>query len=189
LISFNSDTTLRWACRTGDYILWARFQGVFSPPGDEYKIADIWELVDGNFVTITNRLSDLPDWFDLHPLEVSGPFVLSMQKRLNDGYNPQEPIDGPNLWRLFAGDRLVWVGPDRKGVDSENGVLGLVDFRENALVYGEPFDISDGFPSFGGFDQGKPSPGGVRLCRDAWKALSRLGLPRTAAADNKWNIG
>ncbi len=51
------------ACRAGDYVLWARLQNIFSVSGNEcYKIADLWELRDGNLVTITNRHSGLPDW-------------------------------------------------------------------------------------------------------------------------------
>jgi hypothetical protein len=171
-------------------LLWARFRGIFSPPGNHYKIADIWKLRDGNFVTITNRQVDLPDWFDLHPLEVSGSLVWWMKKRLEDGYNPQEPIDGPNLWRVFAGDRIVWVGPNRSTIQSDDGVLELVDFQENALVYGEPFDLSGEFAAFGGFDRREPpSPEGTQLCRAGWEALNRLGIPRTAAVDNEWRIG
>jgi hypothetical protein len=127
---------------------------MFSSSGPQYKVADIWELRDGNFVTITNRQCDLPDWFDLHPLEVSGSLVWWMKTRLDEGYNPQEVVEGPNLWRVFAGDRLVWVGASRGSVHSEDCVLQLVDFRENALVYGEPFDFSGTFPTFGGFDRG-----------------------------------
>ncbi|HKL83299.1 MAG TPA: hypothetical protein VJ879_12365, partial [Desulfobacter sp.] len=119
MISFSSDTTLRWACRRGDYIVWAKSPGIFSSLNNEHKIADIWELQDGNFVTITNRQVDLPDWFDLHPLEVSGSLSYWMQKRLDEGYEPEEPIDGPNLWRVFAGDRIFWVGSSRGGVHSD----------------------------------------------------------------------
>ncbi len=189
MISFGSDRTLRWACRSGDYVFWARFQGMFSSPGNEYKIADIWELRDGNIVTITNRRVDLPEWFDLHPLEVSGSLVWWMKERLDGGYKPEEPIDGANIWRVFAGDRVVWVGPKRDGVESENGVLGLVDFKDNALVYGEPFDLSGAFPTFGGFDRGERSPEGARLCRAGWDAVNQIGLPSVAAADDQWRIG
>jgi hypothetical protein len=184
VISFDSDMTLRWACRQGDYVFWARFQGIFSSPGHEYTISDIWELRDGNFVTITNRHSDLPDWFDLHPLEISRSSVGSMKKKLD----LQEPIEAPNIWRVFAGDRIVWVGPNRRGVHSEDGIIELVDFKENALVYGEPFDLSGEFPTFGGFDRGEPSPEGARLCKAGWNALTRLGPPRVAAADDQWRI-
>ena len=189
MIRFDSDMTLRWACCTGDYVFWAKFQGLSSSEGHEYKIADIWELRDGDFLTITNRYVDLPDWFHLHPLEVSGAAVSWMMKRIAGGYKPDEPIDGPNIWRVFAGDRVVWVGPKRHGVESENGVLGLVDFEENALVYGEPFNLSGDFPSFGGFDKGEPSPEGVRLCQAGWDVLKRIGLPQEIAANDQWKIG
>src|SRR4029077_3432919 len=124
MISFHSDMTLRWSCRSGDYVFWARFQGIFSSsPGNYYKIADVWELRDGNFVTVTNRHADLPDWFDLYPTEVSGPLsCLWMMKRLEGGYKPKEPIEGPNIWRVFAGDRVVWVGGKRGGVKFDNGI-------------------------------------------------------------------
>lgn len=181
--------TLRWACRAGDYLIWAKFQGIFSSPVKAYEVADIWELRDGNFVTITNRQLDLPDWFDLHPLEVSGHLVRWMMNRVEEGYAPQEQIEGPNLWRLFVGDRIVWVGPSRGGVQSENGVLELVDFKENALVYGEPFDLSGEVPWFGGFEKSEQSSEGKKFCRAGWDALNRLGIPRTEAADHQWHIG
>lgn len=152
-------------------------------------MADIWELHDGNFVTLTNREADLPDWFELYPLEVSGALVSWMKKRLDEGYHPRAPLHAPNLWRVFAGDRIVWVGPSRNGVHSENGVLELVDFNQNALIYGEPFDLSSGFPAFGGFDGGEPSPEGVRLCKAGWDALSHLTPPRQASIDSQWRIG
>jgi len=63
---FTSDMTLRWACRAGDFVLWARFRGLSAPSGREYDLADVWELRDGNHLTVTNRLADLPEGFDLH---------------------------------------------------------------------------------------------------------------------------
>lgn len=144
---------------------------------------------DGNFITITNRVPDLPDWFDLHPLEVSGSLTNWMMKRLKEGYQPQEPVDGPNLWRVPAGDRLAWVGPKRAGACSEDGVLEVVEFEKNALVYGEPFEYYGKWPVFGGFDQGELSPEATRLCRAGWDAISGLGFPRTVGADGQWRIG
>jgi len=132
-------------------------------------------------VTITNRPSDLPVWFTLHPREVSGPLVIWMKGQLAKGYNVQEPIEGPNIWRIFAGDRIVWVGQTRGGVHSEGGVLELLEFRENAIVYGEPFDFSEDLPILGGFDRGEPSPEGTKLCKAGWNALTRLGPPRESA--------
>ena len=129
MISFEPDMTVRWACRAGDYMLWASYQGPLSDPNNPYIVADVWELRDGNFVTITNRHSDLPDWFDLHPLEVSGGLVEWMGRRLDAGYEPDDPMDGPNLWRIRAGDRVAWVGDPRGGVDGEGSVLGLLNFN------------------------------------------------------------
>jgi hypothetical protein len=112
-----------------------------------------------------------------------------MKKRLDEGYQTYAPIEGQNLWRVFAGDRIIWVGPSRNGVHSENGVLELVDFNQNALVYGEPFDLSSGFPAFGGFDREDRSPEGVRLCKAGWAALSHLRPTRQASIDGQWRIG
>ena len=179
MVRFNADMTLRWACRAGDYLLWARFQG-------GYTIADIWELRDGNSVTLTNRVADLPAWLDLHPLEAAGRSIGWMQRKLADGYSPAGPVDGPNLWRVFAGDRLAWVGPRRPGVESADGVLAVVEFRENALVYGEPLELEAGF---GGFAAGEPPPEGARLCNAGWEAVCQAGLPRNASADSRWCIG
>lgn len=162
---------------------------MFSSQGNEYKVADIWELRDGNYITLTNRRTDLPEWFELHPLEVSGSLVSWMKKRLDEGYKPQEPVDQKNVWRVFSGDRIAWVGPSREGAHSEDGVLGLVDFKENAVVYGDPFDSFSGFPSFGGFDQAAPSHEGARLCSVGWNVLNGLGPPRTASTDDQWRIG
>ena len=172
--------TLRWACRAGDYLLWASFKS------GGYTIADVWELDDGNFVTLTNRAADLPTWFDLHPLEASGRHVAWMQRRVAGGYDLAGPLDGPNLWRVFAGDRLAWVGQRRAGIDSSDGVLAVVDFRENALVCGEPIDPVAGF---GGFAAGDPSPKSVEMCNAAWEVIRRAGIPRAASANYQWCIG
>ena len=181
--------TVRWACRTGDYMLWASYKGPLFGSGNSYNVADLWEWSDGNFVTITNRQPDLSSWFDLHPLEVSGQLVDWMMSRLEAGYEADDPIDGPNLWRVRAGDRLAWVGAPRGGVDGKGPVLELVNFNEDALVYGEPLATSQGFPAFGGFEGKDPSRECIRLGREGWKAICSLGEPRTAAADPQWRLG
>ena len=187
VISLGPDMTVRWACRAGDYMLWASYQGILSNPGDPYTVADLWELRDGNFVTITNRRSDLPDWFQLHPSEVSGALHEGVGPELEGGYSPDEPMEGPNLWRIRAGDRLVWVGPAR-GKVGEGTVQGLLNCTSDALVYGEPWDFSRGFPAFGGFDRQGFSQEGVRLAREGWKAMCSWGPPRVAAADSQWRL-
>jgi hypothetical protein len=149
----------------------------------------MWEMKDGNSVTLTNRWQDLPSWFELHPLETSGALAYRMQIKLNEGYESAEPMEGPNLWRVLAGDRLVWVGKSRSDLKSEDGILNLVDFRENALVVGEPFDFSPGFPTFGGFLEDNFSDELTRIGRSAVAAVVHLGAPRTIAADDRWRIG
>ena len=186
---FGKDTTIKLSCRAGDYLLWCGFKGIFSPENDQYTVNDIWQLTDGDFVTITNRQVDLPSWFELHPLEVFNSLVCWMKKKLDSGYQPGEIIDGPNIWRALAGDRLVWVGEKRQGVEFNNGVLSVITFSENAAIIGEPYSDYDGFPHFGGFDQQKQSQEDMILCRNGWNAISELGTPRSASADGKWTIG
>jgi hypothetical protein len=73
-----------------------------------------------------------------------------MQAKLQGGYQPNEPIDGPNLWRVRTGDRVVWI----ESGDAHNGDLSqtLVALNSNALVFGErhvhPDDLA-WFLSFG----------------------------------------
>jgi hypothetical protein len=113
MISFSRDMSLRWAYKTGDYVLWAKFQGVISPFGGVYKVWDMWQLHDGECVSITNRLADPPGWFHLHPLEDSRSIAGWMKKWPDERHNPEESLEGPDLWRVLAGDRIVWVGPNR----------------------------------------------------------------------------
>ncbi len=186
---FRKDTTVRLSCRAGDYLLWCGFKGIFSPENDQYTVNDLWQLSDGDFITITNRQVDLPSCFELHPLEVSNSLVYWMKEKLDSGYQPRDIVDGPNIWRALAGDRLVWVGKQRPGIEFDNGVLSVITFDENAAIIGEPYSVNDGFPSFGGFDQEQQSEEDIMLCRNGWNAVLRLGVPRSASADGKWTIG
>jgi hypothetical protein len=183
---FASDNTFRWSCRQGDYLIWFRFN-IFADENQLPKVMGMWVLQDGNFVTITNRRQDLPPWFELHPLETSGSLVSWMQAKLNSGYKPSNPTERDNLWRVFAGDRLAWVGPSRPDLKGEDGVLSLVDFRENALVIGEPFHPSSGSPLFGSMK--KTTPEDAQRLRNGLLAACRLGIPRTVAADDQWRMG
>jgi hypothetical protein len=182
---FLADTTIRWSCRLGDCLIWCRCN-IFGDENQLPKVMGLWVMQDGNFVTITNRRYDLPSWFELHPLEVSGSLVPWMQEKLNSGYDPPDPVDRLNLWRIFAGDRLVWVGPSRPDLKGDEGVLALVDFRENALVVGEPHNPSTGL--FGGMGK-RVTAEEAQRCRNGILAVSRLGIPRVVAAGYKWTLG
>src|SRR5579859_4346987 len=120
VITFGHDTTMHWPCRRGDFLLWLESPGLFAK---EPSMADFWEMRDGDFVTITNRADDLPTWFELHPSEAQGDLVQVLMAKLNAGWQPpDEPMDGSNLWRLKAGDRLAWVGTHARA-------------RQQAMVY------------------------------------------------------
>lgn len=109
-----------------------------------------------------------------------------MMRRLDAGYEPDTPMDGPNLWRVRAGDRVVWVGDPRGGVDGDGPVLDLVTFNVDALVYGEPLDV---FRGFGWFEDKGKARESERLIEEGWKAIHSLGTPRTVAADSQWALG
>lgn len=118
-LSVERDTTLRWSCREGDFVLWIRCGNILAAP--QPVIVDLWALRDGDWVTITNRVADLPVWFELHPTEVQGLLVYDMKRKLERGHQPGEVMDGPNLWRLKTGDRLAWLGVSRPGAKQPTG--------------------------------------------------------------------
>ena len=96
---------------------------------------------------------------------------------------------GPIFGEFLRG--IESPGSDKPdGIESAgSGVLGLLDFHNNALIYGEPFDMCQGIPGFGFFDRDELYPEEERWCRAGWDAIKSLGFPRTAAADGQWRIG
>jgi hypothetical protein len=160
-----------------------------APPERQFKVPDFWALKDGDWVTITNRVSDLPSWFELHPLEAAGTTLYWMMEKLKSGYKASEPCEGPNVWKVLAGDLLVWLGPSRKVLEAEDGVLGLITFDDNALVAAEPWRMSQGFPTFGEIEESELPPPAALLLRKGWLAACDLGTPQVAAADTQWRLG
>ena len=144
---------------------------------------------DGYHVTITNRPEDFPPWFELHPLEVCDVLALKMQAKIEKGYKPRdEPLDGPNLWRLKTGDRVAWVGAERPDRHSVNGILAILDCRASALAVGEAhWDSLKEFAGFGAPSTPEMKPDDVARCQAAVKAVKQLGLPRSWGPD--WRIG
>ena len=128
VLNFSDDSTLHLPVRDGDFFIFCYFKGMLSNPDDLYRVADIWEMRDGDRVTITNRPCDLPDWFELHPTEVCGRLVYEMMKKLKNGHQPKEKIDGPNIWRVRDGDRLIWMGESRTGYQADLGLLKIFNF-------------------------------------------------------------
>jgi hypothetical protein len=183
VVSFKDDMTARWSCRQGDYALWVRYEGILE---DSYRLVDVWEMHDGDFITITNRVADLPVWFELQPDEVCNQAAFDMMRKINEGWQPGESVDGPNLWRACAGDRVVWVGPARP-TNRNTGVQCLASLDANALVVMESsrpdFDPLDAMNIAEGMD----SPEAKRLVRAGYDAACKLGTPNTFATE--WTLG
>ena len=187
IIGFSRDMTLRWPCRSGDFLLWFGYRDIMSGP-EAVQCYALYEMRDGNHVTITNRPEDLPPWFSLHPTEVCGGLVYKMMAKVEKGDYPDEPMNGPNLWRLKPGDRVAWVGvarPERRGV---NGILAILDCRESALAVGEAYwDSVEASAGFGAPTATEMKPDDVALCQAALNDVKKLGLPREWAPE--WKLG
>ena len=182
LKEFRADSTTRLSCRSGEYLLWLGRQGMFS---DKYDIVDFWEMQDGDFATITNRMCDLPSWFSLHPTEASNAAVRAMMDKVEAGDYPPNIIDGPNLWRVKAGDRLVRIGTHKRtGVPWP--VISVVDLDENALVVGETNDADSDLFLFGAVTDEDAAQRDGDLFRAGIAAAERLGTPRSVST--QWSI-
>ncbi len=138
---FGDDLTVRWSCRAGEFVLWASTDSFLTSDQESaWKIREFWPLRDGDFVTITNRWSDLPSWFELHPSEVGGSAVFKMMQRLTAGYQPKEPMHAPNIWRVKAGDRLAV--PDEKDLSPAAAAAIRASFKA-AVGLGVPRDFAE----------------------------------------------
>jgi hypothetical protein len=97
-------------------------------------------------------------------------------------------MDGPNLWRLKSGDRVVWVGDERPDRRPVNGILAILDCRESALVVGAgDCDGLEEFASFGAPTTSEMKPDDVVRCKAAVTAAKKLRIPREWAPE--WGLG
>jgi hypothetical protein len=187
---FGANTTLRLEVNPSDYVLWVRWKHIFSPTND-IDVLDFWEMKEGDSVAITSRIEDLPPWFELHPTEVSGAACYWMMKKLESGYRPSEPADGPNLWRVQTGDRLLWVKcPDLQTGQPRHSVIA---FESDALLFGEghvhPGDLAS-FISFGAPLESSASKELVFQVRAGLEVVRKMGLPRNMPdISAKWTLG
>lgn len=180
---FGRDTTERLSCRKGEFLIWLQWPDLFAA---KHEVMDFWRLSDGDYVLITNRIEDIPPWFEIHPLETSGIIALKMTERLESEYRPSDPMDGPNMWKVLAGDRIVWIQVSQNAGVDEN-IRKIFEFEQNVLVVGNPDRTHDLF----NFDP---------VCTHATDEMAsafRLGIntatgfgsPRTLAADRQWRLG
>lgn len=188
-LTFTRDMTRRLSCRTGDYLIFAKCRGPFAPPDKQYAMADLWQLSDGDHILLTSRYQDLPDWFEIHPLETANDAARWVIKRLKAGYTPPDaPMEGSNIRRASAGDRLIWVGQPRIDMDAGNDVLALISLNVNVLVVGEPLRTEGSeLPEFGALLESPPAKV-LELVRKGWQAMIDLGGPRTVNAID-WKLG
>ena len=193
LCFFESDMTLRWSCRRGDFLIWLGWKGLFHLMEEDLSkavlIRDLWEMQDGDHVTLTNRFEDIPEWFPLHPSEVCDRLIPPMRKMLDQGYKSLYPLECANVWRIKAGDRLAWVGKPRPGVSHSGPVLSVVDFRECALIIGDNVRGSkmDILNLYGGLTKEQQTPEEKAMVREAIQGVSKLGIPRTYTPE--WKVG
>lgn len=171
----------RLTLEPNDMLLWLRFKGLFSS-APELAILDFWSCRASFPVAITNRSADLPEWFELHPTEAAGPLAHQMMRRLEAGHKPGVPVEGPNIWRILAGDRLVHCGRPTSAPARIDGLLAIYSFRENAAVTAEHHaDSIEDWISFGAPDHGAATPAELRAGRSAVAAVRGLGPPREVA--------
>jgi len=177
---FEANKTVRWPCRQGDIVLWYSFgktlETVAGNPSP--KIKDIWKYKTDASVLITSRCDDLPEWFSLHPLETSGRSARWMRGELNKGYQPMdEPLDGPNIWRVKEGGYLVRLGTAKPSSAEEERIVEVLELRENVLVIGTigSSKLQDVYSVSSDMLDEKE----LQLCARVTDILSQRGLPRT----------
>jgi hypothetical protein len=212
ILRVRGDSTLRWACRRGDFLLWLTPKSLIhlmSGSDDAWQMPDYWEMRDGDSVTITNRSTDLPSWFELHPTELAGGEALRASARLAHGWTPGDILVGPNIWRVKTGDRLAWVGESRLGSEGVEGTLAILDIQESVVVLGEssadpaegrhvaPGPLRDRMTpaelalaeamAFGSPSSSAQSPDVTRRCHQAVMFMQSLGIPSFFAPE--WTFG
>jgi hypothetical protein len=149
-----------------------------------WTIRHFWQMRDGDFVTITNRWADLPVWFELHPSEVADAAAFEMMKRLSAGYRPKAPMDGPNIWRAKAGDRLAWVTTR----DTRQPVREILDLAACVVAIGEnATPSSDGIIGFAAPTRSELPPPEAAAMRAGFDVTAALGVPRVFARE--WRFG
>lgn len=179
-----ADTTERLSCRAGDMFFWFRWGS--SIRGAELQLADLWTMKDGDQVILTNRVTDLPAWFALHGTEVRNPTLEGLKQYVESNEQPDEPMDGPNIWRVRCNDLVAWTGSPRPGVSAEDGVLRIYRFAVDSLVLSDPKEMS-----LVDMLSGKPTaqnPEQMQRAQSAGNLVRQMGMPREMAGDAEWKL-
>lgn len=179
LIDINRDMTERISLRKGDYLIWYTWSSIWGNPRDCIKISDVWELKNGDFITITNRYEDFPAWLELFPTEVQGSLVHKLLDKFNRGEYPPHPIDACNIWRVKSGDKIACIH------DSKQKIFSII---ENSFIIGDNSKDSDNvFLNFGTLTNDAMHHAVINVAREIQDYICQMGLPRTFAPE--WRIG
>jgi len=186
---FSYQATLKWLCLKGDYVFWFSWTNIFADPQYAIKVKDLWEIKEGDFLTITNRVEDIPEWFSFHPTEVRDGLAYKLLEKFNQGDFPEEPIEGNNIWRLKTGDRMVWLRKIPSTGATKVSVISALNFRENALVIGENVHTKsiDQIIGFGLLNKHKQTVEDIELARKAVDFVRQMGTPNEYSEE--WSIG
>jgi len=145
IVKLIKDTTLRWSCRRGDYVLWLQF----SDPIAEQSLGmvDLWEMRDGDFVTITTapmtcllRLNYIPPKFAMpwptrwqlssrkatsllmNPLMAQTSGVSNRATAWHGlGTRVQAKKPSTEYWQLWTAGNVVW--PSEKPTEAVSRIL------------------------------------------------------------------
>ena len=191
------NTTLELSFLEDDFLIHFAPEGLFS---DTWKVVDLWELSEGQSALITNRVEDLPVWFELTPYDTGDFGMYSMLEAIRNGRGSKEDqMDGPSIWRPESGHYLIWVGKSRDGQAAVDGILRVLYFDENAIVIGqnstkiEETDFSESNDAwkdlfFGAVkDYSKISARAKTNLLNAKKIMDYVGSPRSISTG--WTFG
>jgi len=176
---------MRLSFRTGDILIWMRFNNIFSE--DSLSIRDVWQLKAGDFATLTNRWDDIPSWFELFPTEATNTFSSKMLKKIEEGYKPKQKMEGPNIWKVNSGDTIVWIGKSRPDMKEEDGALSIIRFNEDAIVLGESISFSSIGDALGFGGISEYSEEEVKKVRHIFEKVREEGIPRIYSTE--WGLG
>ena len=185
IVRFSSDTTQRWSCRGGYVVFWFNWKNIFVSPKQGLQIADFWNMEEGDFLTITNRLADIPHWFSLHPTEVCNRLAHQMTEKIKNDEYPDLPIEGPNIWRPKSGDRLAWIRMNSNCAP----IISILDFSASALVLGESVAVPslDKNLAFGSQRMPEQTKEEIAKYHAVVKFVEDMGTPRVY--DTEWQLG
>lgn len=136
---------------------------------------------------LTNRVEDLPNWFQLYPTEVCNILAYKILDKFNNGEYPEQPIDGPNIWRVRSSDRVIWIGDERPDIESYDGLLKIFDISECCLLIGDPMDGIADYIGFSGIDNDEDAKLRIKQTRKAMGIVKGMGISREISIE--WYLG